>query len=252
MKMTLLEMTQDILSDMDSDFVNSITDTPDAMQVASVIRTTYYELFALRVWPHSGTLISLESSADSNKPNYLRLPDKVYNIEWIKYNRRGVDDAQDRFVDVKPISPKEFMDRVMARSTSDDKVTVVTDFSGVGLNILTNKAPEICTTFDDEWVVFDSYDSDVDAILQSSKSQGFVYLEPSFTLEDTFVPEMPAKAFPYLLSEAKSVCFNSLKQLPNAKEEQRSRRQRTWLASEKRRVGNYIVDRPNWGRNSWK
>lgn len=252
MKMTLLEMVQDILSDMDSDFVNSISDTPDAMQVAYIIRTTYFELYSLRHWPHTGTLIRLEPTADSSRPVFLRLPEKVERVEWIKYNKRALDDVADRFVDVKLIGPKEFMDRVMSRSTNDDRIEVVEDFSGVGLNIFNNRAPEICTTFDDEWIVFDSYDNQVDSTLQASKSQAFVELEPDFSLDDTFVPDMPAKAFPYLLSEAKSVAFNALKQLPNQKEEQRSRRQRTWLASEKRRIGNYLVARPDFGRRGWK
>ena len=45
-KMTLLEMTQNILSAMDSDAVNSIGDTVESLQVADVIVETYYELFA--------------------------------------------------------------------------------------------------------------------------------------------------------------------------------------------------------------
>ena len=43
-KMNLLAMTQDILSDMDSDEVNSITESVEALQVAQIIKTTYYNI----------------------------------------------------------------------------------------------------------------------------------------------------------------------------------------------------------------
>ena len=42
MKRTLLEMVQSILSDMDSEDVNAVSDTLEAQQVASVIEDTYY------------------------------------------------------------------------------------------------------------------------------------------------------------------------------------------------------------------
>ena len=44
MKLTLLEMVQDILSSMDSDEVNSITDSTEALQVARIIRDSYIEI----------------------------------------------------------------------------------------------------------------------------------------------------------------------------------------------------------------
>ena len=40
MKMTLLEMVQNILSDMDSEEINSLSDSNEAEQVALVIKTT--------------------------------------------------------------------------------------------------------------------------------------------------------------------------------------------------------------------
>ena len=40
-KMSLLEMTQDILSDMDSDEVNSINDSVESLQVLGIIKNTY-------------------------------------------------------------------------------------------------------------------------------------------------------------------------------------------------------------------
>ena len=41
-RMTVLEMTQDILSDMNSDEVNTINGSLEATQVAQIIKTTYF------------------------------------------------------------------------------------------------------------------------------------------------------------------------------------------------------------------
>jgi hypothetical protein len=41
-KMTLLEIVQDVLNDMDSDEVNSISDTVEATQIANICRSVYY------------------------------------------------------------------------------------------------------------------------------------------------------------------------------------------------------------------
>lgn len=248
MKMSLLEMVQDIANDMDFDYVNGIADTPDAMQIATIIRTTYYELLSSRAWPHTEQLAQLEPSTDGSRPNYIRLPEKVYEIQWMKYNKRTASDTKDRWGDVHLIDSKTFLDKVMSRNSSDSRITTVVDFSGSPLYIANDRGPQWVTTFGDEWLVFDAYDSAVDGTLQANKCQSMVSLEPNFVITDNFIPDMPAKAFSYLLSEAKSVCFNSLKQLPNAKEEQRSRRQRTTLARGKHRVGNYVLDRPDWGR----
>ena len=57
MQMTLLEMVQDILNDIDSDPVNSIDDTEESVQIAQIIKTSYFALSTNRNWPHQKKLI---------------------------------------------------------------------------------------------------------------------------------------------------------------------------------------------------
>ena len=120
-------------------------------------------------------------------------------------------------------------------ATATTNTTVVT-FNDINLNIKTDTPPTYYTSFDDEHVVFDSYNADVDSTMQQSKSLISAIREPKFEMGNNFYPDLPSKAFSYLLAEAKSTAFNQLKQLANQKEEQKSRRQRTWLAGEKYRV----------------
>ena len=64
MRNTLLEMVQSILSDMDSENVNSISDSVEAQQVASVIEDTFFNIIAAH-------LIHVLSSFFELKPKYL-------------------------------------------------------------------------------------------------------------------------------------------------------------------------------------
>jgi len=248
-KMTLLAMVQNILSSMDGDEVNSISDTIEATQTAEIIETTYQEVYNDRLWPHTAQLVQLTASGDSDLPTHMEMDDSFTRVEWIKYNKITSTGTKDVYADVTWKEPKDFMDYVMARVSSNSDITTVTDPTGIELFIKNDTAPTFYTSFDDDWVVFDSYDSGVDSTLQASKTQAMAYKEPVFTQADSFVPDMPSKAFPYLLAESKSVAFNQLRQTANAKEEQRSRRQRTWLSQEKHREGNgRKQERPGYGR----
>lgn len=222
-KLTLLEMTQNILSAMDSDEVNSITDTVESLQVAEVIRETYDELFANVPMPEFKALTQLEGLADTDKPNYMKIPDDVDKIDWIKYDY-DTDSATD-YHTITYLTPAEFFELTAARASASDVIEVEDD-SGVRLWIFDNQNPSYWTTFDDEYIVFDGYDADLDSTLQESKSLIYATKNQTFTMEDDFTPHLDTNLFPYLLAEAKSVCFANLKQMPSPKEEQRSRRQR--------------------------
>lgn len=250
-KLTLLDMVQDILSDMDSDEVNSIDDTSEATQVAQIIKTTYYEIISDGDWPHLGQLLQLTASGDSDLPTHMTLPDDVRYMKWIKYNKRKSTDTKDKYAKVEYKKPEEFIEMLNLRDSSASNITTVTDSSGISLLILNDTAPSYYTSFDNDTIVFDSYDSAVDTTLQSSKAQSYGYREPTFSITDSFIPDLPSKAFPYLLSESKSVCFNVLKQSANPKEEQRASRQKRRLSQERRRMGGGITY-PNYGRRGFK
>ena len=51
-KKTLLEITQSVLSSMNSDNVNSISDIEESLQVAEKAREVYEDLMALEDWEH--------------------------------------------------------------------------------------------------------------------------------------------------------------------------------------------------------
>lgn len=228
-KMTLLQMTQNILSAMNSDEVNSITDTVESQQVADEIQNTFNELYSNRDIPEQEGLIDLDWTGDDDRPNTLKLPDSTVRIKWLKYlNYPSTGDPTYRTLTY--LDPEEFVKRVLELSTSSySTYTPVPFLSGSPLlyTIATDRAPQFYTIFNDEGetLVFDSFDYAVESHLTGSNSLAWGIKNPVFELADEFIPNLPDNLFPHLLAEAKSACFVNIKEVANSKEEQRARRQ---------------------------
>lgn len=229
MKKTLLEIVQDILNDLDSDSVNSISDTAESEQVASMVRSTYEKLIANRNWPHLRKLFQMEHVGDITKPNYLRAPEGLKELVFFKYECQKLDGKLFQ-QEIKYMYPDEFLRYISGRNQDNDNVSVITDFGGSKLLIFNDQAPKYWTTFDDQYIVTDSYDKNVDDVLKKSKTQCLGYIHPTWTHDDGFIPDLPVEAFPALINEALSVASLRLKQLTDQKAEQDAQRQQRWLA----------------------
>lgn len=251
-KLTLLEMTQDILSDMDSDEVNSINDTPDSLQVVQIIKSTFYDIIdGKSTWPHLRTLLALDASGDTDIPTHMKLPTNIKSLELLKYNKVKAGETRTRWEDIQFLYPDEFLKKVASYNIDNANVQEVTDPSGVVFSIKNDVGPSYWTSFDDEWIVFNSFDSDVESALQQSKTQCVAYTTPSWTMDDSFTPDLPVEAFSRLLAESKTICFARLKQLADATSAGQSTRQR-WAMSRSNRQTGERVRMPNYGRRSSK
>ena len=239
--MTLLEMTQDILSDLDSDNVDDISDTVESAQVAQIIKTSYYNLIDGKDWPQLKQFIQLEAATDA-RPTHMKMPDSTIDVEWVKYNNKKAGDAFDKYVDIAYKTPKEFVDLVAVRKSNATDVDVVTDSTGITLNIKNDVAPTYYTSFDESNLIFDSYDSAIDTTnMQQSKSQCFGKVQPVWSATNTFVADLPQQAFSYLLADAKTACFVILKQSDNPIAAAQSQIQRRRMSQEAFKVSNGIA-----------
>lgn len=248
-KSTLLAMTQDILISTNSDPVNSINDTPEALQVAQIIKTTYNNLISNRNWPQEKRTFALDNVSDTAKPNYLQLPVDVKELVSLFYDQKRTASGRKMLELTEYLSPEEFLHRANSLNEESATVTLVTDFGGATYPIRNDRAPKYWTSFDDEYIAFESYDSAVEVTVQNSNSQATGYLEKAFTFSDSFVPELPSEAFASLLAEAKAEAFFILRQEVNPRVEREAQRQRTWL-SRKASVAAGGVRYPNYGRKT--
>lgn len=253
MKQTVLELVQDILSELDLDSVNSISDSVESEQIVTIMRQTYYSMMANRNWAHLRTLSGLESVNNTSYPNYIRLPDSTKELEYVSYNKIKSGETRERYEEIKPLTPDAFLRMTHRRNSDADNVETVTDFSGTKLLILNDKAPEYYTTFDDNYLVFDSYNSEVDTTLKSAKVQAMGYATVAFEASDTAYPDLPAEAFPKLYAETLARSAYRLNQEADQKAEQDSQIQDSWLAKHNRKARKGIVDTGyNYGRRSRK
>lgn len=247
MRKTLLRIVQDILDEMDADNVNSINDTVEATQVASIVRGCWEELLSNRNWPHMRQLVQLEASGSTLKPNYLRIPDRLKEMSEVSYDKRKEVLDDHIYTRIKYLEPDEFLKLLNSRSSSDENVESISDFNGVELLIHNNKPPEYYTSFDDEWLVFDSYNEAIEDTLMKSKTQVVAYIYPEWVHSDSAIPDLPDEVFALLTEESKATAFFTLKQMINDKAEQKSQRQNRWLSRKAWRVKGGLRY-PNYGR----
>jgi hypothetical protein len=218
MQMTLLQMVQNIMAAMDSDAVNSIDDTTESLQVADAVKEAYFDLVTQRDWPFLKSLTTLTGLGDTDNPTKMRIPTTVNKVLWIRYNKKPVE----------YMPPSEFKKMI------DERVEATGVVGADGYII--NADPQYWTTYDDDYIIFDGYNSDEDSTLQESKSSAYVVVIPEWEAVDGFVPTLPAKMFPTLLADAKGSCFLNLKQQANAKEETKARRGRSRFQNEASRT----------------
>lgn len=93
-ELTVLQMTQSILSALDSDSVNSISDTVESMQVATIIQNKYYDILTRGSLPEQQVLFQFTPSVDILKPTLMFLPAGTGHVEWIKYFDSSTADSQ--------------------------------------------------------------------------------------------------------------------------------------------------------------
>lgn len=226
MQRTLLQIVQEIMSDLDSEDVNSISDSVEAGQVASIVETTYRNMITTREIPEHQQLLKLTALSDSAYPTHFEYPTNTKSIDKIWYENEDGDYQEVCFVE-----PMEFLDRT---DTLQSNYQTITDKNGgTKLRVGNDADPTFYTTFDDKYIVMNSRDSSEDSTLQESKVRAWGTIYPTFTQSDSFVPDLDASYFPYLIAEAKSAAGSLLKGFSDPKVEQAARRQKSFLQANK-------------------
>lgn len=248
MKQTLLEIVQGILASMSSDEVESITDTTESDTVAKIVRDCYLDIVSERDYPEHRGLFNLTGSGDTANPTRMQIPSNVADVLSVKYDKATSGSDHD-FIKIDWCEPEEFLHHIASRDATDSDVQHV-ETNGTTLLIRTDKFPELYTAFDDEYLYFDSIDLTYDTTLQSSKTQCWGVLIPTFSMDDSFTPDLDADQFARLRNEAKAQAFYELKQTPHARAERTARRQqiRGQHTSSRTEQLSALSRIPNYGR----
>ncbi len=231
---------------MDSDDVNSINDTEEALQVAEIAQDTYYELVTQSEWPHLNQTCVLESVGDSSKPTFLRIPDNVDKIDTIRYEQAADAENPRSFKKVTYQDSELFLSNSYSLTIDNPEVEEIVD-NGVSIFVQNDRQPIFWTSFDDEHIVFSSFDNTIESTLQGNKTSVQCKVIPVWSETDAFIPDLPAKMFPLFLAEVKSASHQYLKQQASPTDSKRSVRGFNVLRQRNGRANEY-KNRPRFGR----
>lgn len=253
MRYTLLQLTQDILSSLDGEEINSINDTIESTQVVKIIKTVYDDIQSRAGLPIQKTVFNLDASGNLSKPVLMTKPTTIDNIEWIQYNCVLSGDTDPVWVDMKFQPLHDFMRMTQQLLPSDswvDTMTHVVNTFTLTFNYRNDQHPTYFASFDDNTIIFDAYDSSLDSTLQTSKTLAYGELTNVFTENDTWVPNLQPQQFALLLQEAKALAWVEQKQMPHPKAEMAARKNWIHLQTSKRNVPKYEDHSgPNYGRH---
>ena len=240
MKSTLLQVVQSILSDMDSENVNSISDTTEALQIASVVEDTYFNIISARNIPEHNKLIPLVSLSSSSRPTHFTYPARTKQLIRVDYNI-GTASAPD-YREIVYVEPLIFMDRMVE---TGKKVTTVDQ--SVELFVASDRDPSYYTSFNDNHIIMDAYDVSVEANLASNKTRAFCSIYPTFSQTDSFAIDLDQTLMPLLLAESKSACFSLFKGGSDPKVEQSARRLKSYVQNDQYKTR--LASRNQYGRS---
>lgn len=248
-KQTLLQMVQDILSDSDGDEVNSISDTLEGTQCAKVIRSVYRDIVEEYELQATEVAFQLTASGDNTLPTLMTVPTHISEITEIQYNK--TTGTVPEFTTVGWIEPSEFLKRVSNNDSSQSNYQNMTDpDTGFVYSIRNDLAPSCWTSFDGgDTLIFDSFDSDVDTTLQSSKTQCLGRQRFDLTIADTTTVDLPEQQQQLLYNEARELFFELYKDGAPRGVNERARFSRMRMKERQVKFKTPPIDRlPDYGR----
>lgn len=197
MKLTLLQVVQSVLSAMEADSVNSISDTFESAAVTRVAEEVYYELINKSDWPRLEQMARLQGMSDNSSPTTLRVPENVKYVKAFWYDNKELIYK----------SPEDFI-RYLNEQSIDPANQVLTALpNGIEFPVRNNTAPTYFTMFENSYIVTDSFDKVDGSTLHASRSYLTGNIIPTFYTDDAFVPDLEPGMFTTYLAMVKRASF---------------------------------------------
>lgn len=238
MKYTLLQLVQRIMESLTSDEVNSYNDTEESLAVANIIKECYFDIVGMNDLPNRQDVFQLQASGDSTKPTLMYVPEFAMTLERVKYNNDTSSNPS--WYDVQYIDFDEFLAITGSLDVDENTVDSMAIKNSQGqtftFKFRNDRLPTYYTSFDDDTLLFDSYDSAVNSTLAGSKTTCWGMITPTFTMSDSFTPDLDARQFQLLLQSAKAQAFLEIKQIENPKAEKKERKNQIMVSRTKHKV----------------
>jgi hypothetical protein len=222
-KPTLLDLTQRVAVFCNAGSVNSINDTRESLQIATIIKETFEDLVMRSEIRTTQTLLQLQSISTEERPTHLLMQPEVLTVDLLKYK-----DPRGTLLDLQYKPAVDFVEDSLHLDPTQPNVKTVEDFTGILFNVKTDKNPQYWTIFEngsEEYVVLDSFNSEFEDTIQGVHVVAYGKIMPEFLLEDGFIPPLSTQQFPVLLSRAKVAAAKELKNQENGIEYDKARKQ---------------------------
>lgn len=185
---TVLEITQRVLSAIDSDNVSTIDETVESEQVFLLVKTVYDNLLDDFPWYHLRERGNLEVTSTAH---IMKIPDNVTHVMELVIRYDGEK--------VYYKTPNEMTDLLNGRDTTLSTV----DSNGA----VNDTDPNYWTTYDDENIIFDSYDG----TLVTSYTDCWFAVTPDKLTTGNDIPDLPEGLSSVLLWGVLEEAFRTLK-----------------------------------------
>lgn len=192
MKYTLLDFVQKTLSAIDSQNVSDVSASPESEQVVLIVNRVYEDMLSRRDWPFLRT-VGVNLVTTGPELWELTLPSDTMTLEYLRYNKK----------DLIYKTPAEFKYDIDFRDTS--KTEVNSD------GIYTDRNPSYWTSYDDETITFDAYDSTFTGLLPALCYIQYIKDIGELT-DNSDIPELPTRFHNVMLNGVLAIAFDELAQ----------------------------------------
>lgn len=194
MKLTLLQIVQDMLTAIDGENVTSVGETEEAGMCVNIANREFEKLLSKFRWRHTRTFGKLDTTANKHE---MTTPSTA-----IAMMHDPVLYAGDR---VYWMEPEAFLTYTISRNTADSNISEVNH-----IKVFTDRNPQYYTSFDDETLVFDAYPNA--SGLVSDDFDVILYTHPTSRLtSDGEYFDLPAQAYSALVERCVSVAIMEIK-----------------------------------------
>ena len=214
-QVTLLEIVQSTLGSMDSDAVSTIGETIESEQIAMLAKEHYLRLATYQDIPQMESLTQLVGLGDTSRATMMKMPDNALRIKDIRYKVTN-SGGETYFQDIYYVERDSFLSSSLALNIADTNVSVNVLDGNVRIPYRNDTAPTCWTTFDDEFLMFDSIEQGVGVhTLTNDNSLVIAYIVPPFEMRDDFVPDIPMGLYTQYMDQIKETASHEQKQTPS-------------------------------------
>jgi hypothetical protein len=195
MKLTLLEIVQDMLTAIDAENVTDVGDTDEAGMCVNIANRSFEDMSSNQRWRHLRQYSTLDTSTYLNE---MAVPAGTIALDPYNVYYAGTI--------VSYLQPEDFLAYTISRDTTASNVTELNN-----IEVYTDRVPQFFTSDNDEILRFDAIPSAINGLVSSS-FRCLIYKGPTSRLTtSTQYFDLPYQAFPALTTLCVATAIIELK-----------------------------------------